>query len=54
MLANQTVGISRVTRPRENRCFHRLLLSMAIIFATPPPRAVNRNEGQKATCDDGA
>lgn len=32
MLANQTVGISRVTRPRGNRCFRRLLLSMAIIF----------------------
>jgi len=52
----------RRPRERENRCFHRLLLSTAIIFAAPPPtlpttfrpRAVNRNESQRAlrpTCD---
>lgn len=55
----------RRPRERENRCFYRLLLSMAIIFAAAPPtlpttfrpRAVNHNDSQRAlrgtahTCD---
>lgn len=46
----------RRPRERENRCFYRLLLSMAIIFAAAPPtlpttfrpRAVNHNDSQRA------